>query len=163
MKKKQCFILLKAINSLDDILPVVFELRKANLLPAPIFFAWTKKEHEFLRANIVLMDGIKHINGELRYLYPYKNKAANLLYNTYALKECFYKKLVTINCGIKSKSINSMLWFNKVILGGKRMLSMIINRPAHMQKRHQECADVVADAPPIKISEPDYKRWLGEG
>jgi len=128
-----CIVFFPSIYYLDDILPLIFELKKANLISSIVFITTNKKWFYYIKQNVVLCDGIKTVSGKFTYLNKYKNRYLNLLYNIFVLRKLFYSKVLTIETkiGIQkgSRLISKTLLFNQKYWNGKRVLSKTRNWP----------------------------------
>jgi len=89
-------ILLKPkIIHIDNILPLIFELKKAEIISKPLFVVPTPEAYEVIKDNIVLYEGILAIDGELVFINKYKNRVLRLIYNLFVLRKYFYKTILT--------------------------------------------------------------------
>ena len=125
-----CIVIFKSISHLDDILPLVFELKKIGFVSTPVFVASTRKQYEFIRENVVLCDGISHIGGRLTTLNAYMNRYIRNLHNIFVLRKYFYKQVLTIEVPFSSSfwvSVLSVL--NRRIWKGKKIGAMLQNKP----------------------------------
>jgi len=131
--KMNCIVFFTNTYYLDDILPLIFELKKANLISSVVFITTKEKWFYYIKQNVVLHDGIKSLGGKLTYLSKYKNRYLNILYNIFLLRKLFYSKVLTIigTNGIQEGSmlISKTLLFNQKYWNGKMVLSKIRNWP----------------------------------
>ena len=130
-----CIIVFQTILYLDDILPLIFELKKADIISHPLFIAKDKKAYEFIKKNLVLYDGIYSIGGELACLNKYKNRYINQLVNIFILRKYFYKKVVTIEA-CSNTAVFILSAFNRKVWKGKKIKSKILNRPFRQAKNN---------------------------
>ena len=128
-----CIVILKSIAYLDDILPLVFELKKIGIVSNPVFVATKKKQYEFIRENVVLCDGISHIGGRLTTLNAYANRYIRNLHNIFVLRKYFYKQVLTIEVHFtRSFWVSVLSVLNRKIWKGKRMGTWFHNKPHSM-------------------------------
>ena len=128
----KCLVFITSISYLDDILPLMFELKKANLISSIVFITTKKKWYDYMIQNVVLYDGIKTLGGRLTCLDKHKNSYLNILYQIFVLRKLFYSKVLTIEtkAGIaKSRLLSIVLGYNRKRWKGKRILSLIQNIP----------------------------------
>ena len=119
----------KSILSLDDFFPLAVELKKAGMASQPLFIAPNRQTYEYLRKNIVLYEGIKSIGGKLTCLYRYKNRYMNQIYNIIVLRKYIYKKVISIELYFPGKLVSLLISYNRRLLKGKRVRSLLFNRP----------------------------------
>jgi len=125
-----CIIVFRSIGHLEDILPLVFELNKIGLVSSPVFVASTKRQDEFIRENVVLVDSISHIGGRLTTLNAHRNRYIRNLYNIFVLRKYFYKQVLTIEVPfIRSFWVTVLLVLNRKVWKGKRMGTLLENKP----------------------------------
>ena len=131
-----CIVFFTTISYLDDILPLMFELKAANKISSVVFITSKEKWFDYVKKNVVLYDGIKTLGGRLAYLNKYKNRYLKLLYNIFILKKYFYSKVLTIESHVGfqkgSRLIAQVLLFNQKYWKGKRVLSQTKNWPMEM-------------------------------
>jgi len=128
----KCLVFITSISYLDDILPLMFELKKANLISSIVFITTKKKWYDYMIQNVVLYDGIKTLGGRLTCLDKHKNSYLNILYQIFVLRKLFYSKVLTIETksGIaKSRLLSIVLGYNRKRWKGQRILSLIRNLP----------------------------------
>ena len=128
-----CVISFKNIKNIDDILPLIYELKKAEIITKPTFVASERYVYEFIRKNIVLYEGISSINGKLTYLYKYKNKYLNYFYNLAIYRHYIFRKVISIEM-FTNKMLSILSAFNNNVWKGKKIYSMIFNRPMRQAK-----------------------------
>ena len=127
-----CIVFFTVTAYLDDILPLIFEFKKANIISSVVFITTEKKWFNNIKQNVVLCDGIKTVSGKLTYLNKYKNRYLNLLYQVFILRKLFYSKVLTIETksGItKSRLLSIVLKYNRKYRKGQRILSLLRNIP----------------------------------
>jgi len=123
-------IFIRSILYLDEVLPLIFELNKAGVVFKPLFVANNRLTYEYLRKNIVLYEGIHSIGGRLSCLYRYKNSFMNQIYNIIVLRKYLYKKVLSIETyDIGNLLVSLLMAYNRKILKGKRIKSLLLNRP----------------------------------
>jgi len=124
-------VLLKhKIIQLDNIIPLLMELKKCSLLYGPLFVAPDVYTYEVIKKNVVLFDAIKSMGGELRYVNRFKNRLIRLIHNLFILKDYLYKKVVTFQTFDNLSHVQSfLLFFNKRTLKGKRFYVSFSNLP----------------------------------
>ena len=128
----KCLVFITSINYLDETLPLIFELKKANIISSIVFITTKKKWHNYLIQNVVLYDGIKAVGGKLTCLNKYTNRYLNILYNIFVLRELFYRKVLTIETKsgiVESKLLSIVLGYNRKYWKGQRILSLLRNLP----------------------------------
>lgn len=125
-------ILLKPkLYHLDNILPLLFELKKAEILTTSIFVAPNKKTFDIIRKNFLLFEGIQRVGGRLTYINRFSSYLLRNLYNLFILRKYFYCKIVSIDTSVNYSGATDFLSsFNQKFWGGKRILSQIRNWPA---------------------------------
>ena len=167
-----CIVLLKSIIYLDDILPLVFELKKIGFVSSPIFVATNKKQYEFLRKNVVLCDGISHVGGRLTTLNAYGNRYIRNLHNIFVLRKYFYKRVLTIEVAFaKSFWVSVLSVLNRKVWKGKIMGTWLHNKPYNQLhnnvmyirtvKENFEVMDIVArgyDAVLLSYTKEQYEK-----
>jgi len=131
-----CIVFFTATAYLDDILPLIFEFKKANLISSVVFISTNKQWFNNIKKNVVLYDGIRAVGGKMTYLNKYMNRCINLIYNVIILREYFYSKVLTIefHVGLQkgSRLKAKVLLFNQKYWKGKRILSQTRNWPMEM-------------------------------
>jgi len=121
-------VILKTLASLDDLLPLFFELKKIGKLSKVLFIARNRQLFEYIEKNKVLYDGIDSINGRLEHFSNHKNKIVRVLLNTYLLKDLLFNKIICFEtyyyrlAGIISN-------FNCKVWGGKKIKCLILSLP----------------------------------
>jgi hypothetical protein len=160
-----CIVFFTSTYYLDDILPLIFELKKANLISSIVFITTKKKWFYYIKQNVVLHDGIKAAGGELTCLNKFKNRYLNLLNNIFVLRKLFYGKVLIIETkiGIQegSRLISKVLSFNQKCWNGKRVLSKTRNWPTEMNFSFLEyCRSVVGRQESIDETTKGYDAIL---
>ena len=139
-----CIIFIRSIVFLDEVLPLIFELKKAGLASKPLFIANNRQTYEYLRKNIVLYEGIHSIGGRLSYLYRYKNSYMNQIYNIIVLRKYLYKKVISVETyDIGNLLVSLLMAYNRKILKGKRIKSLLFNRPYEQSINNLEIYRIV--------------------
>jgi len=158
-----CIIFIRSIVFLDEVLPLIFELKKAGLASKPLFIANNRQTYEYLRKNIVLYEGIHSIGGRLSYLYRYKNSYMNQIYNIIVLRKYLYKKVISVETyDIGNLLVSLLMAYNRKILKGKRIRSLLFNRPYEQSVNNVEIYRIVRGEPEKKeakervLKEYDY-------
>tara|TARA_B100000315_G_scaffold249781_1_gene281534 strand:- start:99 stop:1280 length:1182 start_codon:yes stop_codon:yes gene_type:complete len=124
-----CIIFVTTIRAMDDVLPLIFELKKAGIVSRIVFIARNRKTYEFIKKNSVLYDAMYFVGGRFTFINKYNNRYFNCLYNIFVLRRYLYKKIITIETydATKDQIISLLLAFNHKIFHGKRIKSLIIN------------------------------------
>lgn len=122
-------ILLKGkLIHLDNLLPLILQLKEMAILRRPRFIAPDRATYETIRRNETLYDAILEIGGTLRYLNRYRNLALRLLFNVIALREYLYRKVISVETALNYSRLTSFLIvLNRRIWGGLRVLSQVSN------------------------------------
>ncbi len=151
-----CYIVfIKNILHLDDILPLILELKKAGMVSQPLFITHNREIYEYLRKNIVLYEGIISIDGRLSCLSRYKNRYINQIYNIIVLRKYLYKKVISIETSANGGSllISLLVSYNRKVLKGKIIKSLIRNRPVEQGRNMVEYYRIAKGEPEKKESE----------
>ena len=138
-----CIIIFRSTVSLDDILPLILELKKADIISSPLFIAWDKPLFKVIKQNHVLYAGIVFIGGELRYLGKFNNRYINQFYNLFVLRDYIFKKILSIEYKTGNRLVSFLAGFNRRVWKGRRIFSMIFNRPFRAAKNHMKYYQVV--------------------
>jgi len=127
-----CIVLFTTTNYLDDILPLIFEFKKANIISSIVFITTKREWFDYIRQNVVLYDGVKTVGGKLTYLSKYKNFYLNIFYEIFVLRKLYYSKVLTIETKsgiVESKLLSIVLGYNRKYWKGQRILSLLRNLP----------------------------------
>ena len=124
-----CIVIFKSIQNMDDILPLIFELKKIGVVSHTIFVANNMKTYGYIKENIVLYDGISSVGGSLTFFNRFNNRYLNLLFNIFILRKCLYQKNISIEMYRVDKWISILLACSRKVWKGKRIYSWIYNRP----------------------------------
>jgi len=124
-----CIVLFKSTVTLDDILPLVMELTKQRMIDCPLFVAWDKQLYDVILQNEVLYEGINFVGGKMICLNRYKNRYINQLHNIYILRKYLFKKILSLEYETGNRWVSLFSKFNRKVWKGKRVLSLIFNRP----------------------------------
>jgi hypothetical protein len=132
-------VIFRTIVTLDDILPLIFELRATGIVSRPIFVAWNRQTFEFIKKNVVLYDGIHELGGRLTCLGKYRNRYLNQLYNLFILRKYLYRRILTIETWeVGNLWLTLLSRLNRKIWKGRIIKSLIFNRPFRMAKNVQD-------------------------
>ena len=94
-----------------------------------------QKAYDFIKKNVVLYRGIYFIGGKLIYLNKYKNRYLRQMYNIMVLRKYLFAKILTIETNkTNNKWISIFTAFNRIVFKGKRIRSLIFNRPFRMAR-----------------------------
>ena len=143
----KCIILLKAkLYSMDNIIPLIYELKSAEIVTNPLFVAPDKKTYEIIKKNTVLFEGVCFIGGKLIYINRWKNRYLRLVHNLFVLRIYLFRRILTVAIGAESKLISLLKSFNKKIWRGKTVLTLISNFPLKQAKNHRMMYRIILGA-----------------
>lgn len=143
------------LNHLDNVLPLVFELKKAGIISNPLFIVSNIETFELIKRNTVLYDGIHFIDGKLAYINRFNNRYIRWFHNLFVLRELLYQGVMAIEIlSNYSKLTSFMLAFNRKVLGGKRILAKLRWGPYEEEKIVRETYRIVRGKSNDPVNDP---------
>jgi hypothetical protein len=129
-----CIVILRGkLLHIDNILPLIFVLKKAGIISKPLFVVQDKKTFNTIKNNIALYKAIKAINGKIVCMNIHNNRIIRIIYNTFILKRYLYQKVLSIE--VANAHVSKMAAFNKKIWKGVRLINLINLIPSILSRR----------------------------
>lgn len=139
------FVLLKPkLIQLDNILPLIFELKEAGLNMKLRFVAPNRETYALIRKNPVLYDAIGSLGGTLSRLSSNSNRILRLLTNLVVLKAYLFHKVISVETAVDYSPLTTLLArFNRRVWKGSRILTQLTNQPARQLKAVSESISAI--------------------
>ena len=129
-----CIVILRGkLLHIDNILPLIFVLKKAGIISKPLFVVQDKTSFNTIKKNIVLCKAIKAIGGKIVCINIHNNRIIRIIYNTFILKRYLCQKVLSIE--VANAHVSKMAAFNKKIWKGVRLINLINVIPSIVGKR----------------------------
>ena len=141
----KCLILLKPkLIQLDNILPIVFELKATGIELRPRFVAPNKTTFALIQRNPVLCDAIRDVNGTLSHLSSHPVRFLRVLPNLFVLRSFLFHKVISVETSVDYSPLTTLLsrW-NRKVRGGKRVLALLTNQPARQFTANAESHEAI--------------------
>ena len=134
MKNKN-IIFVKTILTLDDVLPLLYQLHSQGMMESPLIIAWDGVALDYLRQNVVLSNAINEMGGELTGINRYKNRWLSQFYNLWVLKKLLYSRCNLIETyPISNKLSKLLVWLNRTVWRSVCIRTSIVNRPPKLAR-----------------------------
>jgi hypothetical protein len=118
----------RKIISLDNILPLCFELKFVFSHLNFIFVAPDAETYLLIQRNYILYEGIHGINGRLIHLNPSSFRIVNQFWNLFLLRKLIIRKITSFETSMNIGKIPALLLkFNRKFCRGRRVLVSLTN------------------------------------
>lgn len=123
-------VFVKTILTLDDVIPLLFQLREMGMIEPPLVVAWDGRALDYFRRNVVLSDAIKEMGGELVGINRLRSRWLSQLHNLWVLRSLFFTRhLLLETYPLSNKIAKFMVRLNRRLWGGSRVHSVFMTRP----------------------------------
>ncbi len=123
-------VFVKTILTLDDIVPLLYQLRTQSLVEPPLVIAWDAQSLKYLNKNVVLMKAIHEMGGEICGINVFRNRWLSQIHNLWVLRKLLISRhLIVETYPVGNKITRLLTWLNRGLLGGVRIRSILMNRP----------------------------------
>ncbi len=146
-------VFVKTILTLDDIVPLLYQLRIQNFVGPPLIIAWDARSLKYLNMNVVLVRAIHEMGGAIRGVNILRSRWLSQLHNLWVLHKLLISRhLIIETYPIGNKIIRLLIWLNRKVLDGIRIRSILMNLPRRFARNTIAYYEAIREESPRRES-----------